>query len=57
MTFTVSSSMLAHGRKVKHAVIGGRHVVDEGKVTTFDEQQLYREAEDLKQRIYHDRTP
>jgi 5-methylthioadenosine/S-adenosylhomocysteine deaminase len=45
----------AGGRsKVKHAVIGGRHVVDEGKLTTFNEQQLYREAEDLKQRIYHD---
>ena len=43
--------------KVKHAVIGGRHVVDEGKVTTFDEQQLYREAEDIKQRIYHDGSP
>jgi 5-methylthioadenosine/S-adenosylhomocysteine deaminase len=43
--------------KVKHAVIGGHHVVDDGKVTTFDEQSLYREAEDLKQRIYHDRTP
>ena len=26
--------------QVKHAVIAGRHVVDEGKVTTFDERQL-----------------
>jgi len=43
--------------KVKHAVIGGRHVVDEGRVTTFDEQRVYREAENLKQRIYHDQIP
>lgn len=36
----------------KHVIARGRHVVENGRITTFDESDLYKEANALKRSIY-----
>lgn len=36
----------------KHVITRGRHVVENGRITTFDEFDIYRQANDLKRSIY-----
>ena len=36
----------------KHVVVRGRHVVEDGRITTFDEFEIYRHANDLKRSVY-----
>lgn len=36
----------------KHVIARGRHVVDNGRITTFDEFEIYRHANDLKRSVY-----
>lgn len=36
----------------KHVVSRGRHVVDNGRITTFDEFEIYRHANKLKRSVY-----
>ncbi len=36
----------------KHVIARGRHVVDNGRITSFDEFKIFRRASDLKRSVY-----
>jgi 5-methylthioadenosine/S-adenosylhomocysteine deaminase len=36
----------------KHVIARGQHVIDNGRITTFDEYDIYRHANDLKRSVY-----
>jgi cytosine/adenosine deaminase-related metal-dependent hydrolase len=40
------------GLRAAHVIAGGRHIVCDGKIMTFDEKELYRQANELRGRIY-----
>jgi cytosine/adenosine deaminase-related metal-dependent hydrolase len=40
------------GLRVAHVVARGRHILCDGKIMTFDEKELYRQANELRGRIY-----
>lgn len=38
--------------QVKHVIIGGRLVLENGRISSFDELQVYREAQEMRGSIY-----